>query len=90
MNWTVKTGEHSFFVVADAWFPAWRARVDGRDVPIRIVNGFLRGVLIDGAGQHRVEMNFQPWALKYGAIATLVGLALLVGCCFVKRPVGPR
>jgi hypothetical protein len=89
MNWSVITGAHSLFVVADTWFPGWEAQVDGRDVPIRIVNGFLRGVFIDGAGQHRIEMSFRPWASKFGAIATLVGIALLLGCCLVKRPVGP-
>jgi hypothetical protein len=88
MNWIVTTGAHSLFVVDDTWFPGWEARVDGRDVPIRIVNGFMRGVFIDGAGQHRIDMRFHPWASTYGAIATLAGIALLAGCCFVKRPVG--
>jgi hypothetical protein len=86
MNWKVTTGAHSLFIVADTWFPRWEARVDGRDVPIRIVNGFLRGVFIDGAGQHRVEMSFHPWAPKYGALATLAGIALLLASCLLKWP----
>jgi hypothetical protein len=89
MSWTVTTGAHSLFVVSDTWFPGWRARVDGRDVPIRIVNGFVRGVFINGAGQHRVEMSFHPWAPMWGALATSLGMALITGCCFLKQPVGP-
>jgi hypothetical protein len=89
MHWTVATGAHSLFVVSDTWFPGWTARVDGRAAPIRIVNGFLRGIFVDGAGQHRVEMTFHPWAPKWGVLATLLGIALMVGCCFLKRPAGP-
>jgi hypothetical protein len=85
MRWNVTTGAHSLFVVADTWFPGWEARVDGHAVPIRIVDGFLRGVFINGAGQHRVEMSFHPWASKYGALATLAGVALLVGLCLLQR-----
>ncbi|MGC2661019.1 MAG: hypothetical protein WA324_23950 [Bryobacteraceae bacterium] len=88
MSWTLRTGAHSLFIVADTWFPGWRARVDGRDTPIRIVDGFLRGVFIDGAGEHRLEMRFHPWAPLYGAIATLAGIGLLIGCCFIRRPIG--
>jgi hypothetical protein len=89
MDWTVATGAHSLFLVADTWFPGWKARVDGQDAPIRIVNGFLRGVFINGSGTHQVNMEFHPWAPRYGAGATLAGILLLIGCCFVRRPIGP-
>ena len=64
------------------------AALNCADAPIRIVDGFLRGVFIDGAGEHRLEMRFHPWAPLYGAIATLAGIGLLIGCCFIRRPIG--
>ena len=38
------------FVVADTWFQGWTATVDGRPVPIEIVNGCVRGVFINVGG----------------------------------------
>ncbi|HWF45903.1 MAG TPA: hypothetical protein VG168_02765, partial [Bryobacteraceae bacterium] len=63
----------------------WEAQVDGRKTSIQIVDGFLRGVFIDGVGQHRIEMSFHPWAPKYGALATLAGIALLLGSRLLQR-----
>ena len=77
MNWRVRTGERSFFVVADSWFPGWTAYVDGVETRIYPVDGFLRGILIEGAGQHNVEMRYRPASLYYGSALTLIGLALV-------------
>ena len=77
MQWSVKTGDRSFFVVADSWFPGWRATVDHKETLIQIVNGFLRGIMIEGAGVHEVEMSYHPWSVTAGVCATLLGLALI-------------
>lgn len=77
LEWQVETGARSFFVVADSWFPGWTAAVDGRPVDIRIVNGFMRGIFIEGAGRHIVTMRFWPVSLTAGLAATALGLALI-------------
>ena len=53
----------AFVVVADTWFPGWTARLDGREVPIRRVNGGVRGIEVP-AGDHALVMTFEPggWA----------------------------
>jgi len=79
MTWSVETGNRSFFVVADSWFPGWTARVDGHGTDIHIVNGFLRGIFVDGAGPHRIEMNFRPRSVVFGLAATIAGGLLLAG-----------
>ncbi len=80
MRWTVETGARSLFVVADSLFPGWKAKVDGRPVEIRMVDGFLRGVFIAGSGKHSVEMRFWPASLTYGLAVTVCAViaALLI------------
>ncbi len=86
MEWRVVTeGERSLFVVADTWFPGWTATVDGRAVPIEIVNGCVRGVFVNGAGEHEVAMRFWPWSLTVGLGLTALGLVLGAGLVRSKR-----
>ena len=78
MKWQVETGSRSFLVVGDSWFPGWRAKVDGHDTEVRIVNGFLRGLFISKAGTHTVEMSFWPRSLTYALCTTIGGVLLVV------------
>jgi hypothetical protein len=63
-------------VLSDVWFPGWKAKVDGRDVPIERVDYLLRGVAV-GPGKHRIEMRYQPWSWRIGWIVSLLTVALL-------------
>ena len=84
LAWRVATeGGRSLFVVADTWFPGWTATVDGKAVPIEIVNGGVRGVFIGGAGEHEVAMSFWPWSLTVGSGLTACGF--LLGAALVLR-----
>lgn len=65
-------------VLSEVFFPGWRAKVDGRDVPIHEVYGFLRGVVVDG-GRHRIEMEYRPRSVYAGAVLTLAGTGLALG-----------
>jgi hypothetical protein len=77
MQWDVETGARSFLVVGDSWFPGWTATVDNQPVKIEVVNGCMRGVFIEGAGAHTVEMRFWPISLTAGLCVTLLGAAML-------------
>ncbi len=61
-------------VLADAFYPGWKATVDGENTEIYAVDGMLRGVLLD-EGSHDVEFSYKPRSLKTGMIVS--GLALL-------------
>jgi hypothetical protein len=84
MQWRLRTPAKSFFVVADSWFPGWSATVDGRATHIYPVNGFLRGIFVEGAGDHEVAMLFRPVNLYVGLLGTAVGMAVL-GVLWLKR-----
>ena len=62
-------------VIADTYYPGWRATVDGRPAKIIEVNGAQRGVVID-AGIHKVEMSYRPTSVIAGAILTALGWLL--------------
>jgi hypothetical protein len=61
-------------VLADTYFPGWRARVDGQRVSIHQVNNAFRGVVVP-RGKHVITMRHRPASLILGAFLTLLGLA---------------
>lgn len=69
-------------VINEAWYPGWRAEVDGVATPVHRVNALVRGVFVE-AGAHRVEMFFRPpegvasrWLLLASWLAFMVVLAV--------------
>jgi uncharacterized membrane protein YfhO len=68
----------SLLVLSDVHYPGWKARVDGRDVPMERVNYLLRGVMVP-AGTHRVEFVYEPASWRAGwIISVLAVLAVAV------------
>ncbi len=65
-------------VVMDTFYPGWRARVDGREVPIAPANFVGRAVAVE-AGRHSVEMWFEPESVRLGMFVSLLSLSLLSG-----------
>jgi hypothetical protein len=77
LQWEVETSGRSFFVVADSFFPGWTATVDGQPAPIYAVYGCVRGIQIQTAGRHRVEMRFAPPGLAAGLACSSAGFLIL-------------
>jgi hypothetical protein len=85
LSWRVVTEGRALLVVADTWFPGWTATVDGRPARMEIVNGCVRGVFVEAAGEHEVAMRFWPWSLTAGLVVTLLGVVAAVGLCRLGR-----
>lgn len=69
--------EPSLVVIADTWYPGWRASAGGEDLPILRVHHALRGVWLD-AGSQRLELRYRPRSFSLGlALAGLGALGLL-------------
>lgn len=64
-------------VLADSYFPGWRATLDGEPVEIRPANHLFRGVLLP-AGRHRVRFEYRPRWLALGIAASGVGAVVLL------------
>ncbi|MEE8147318.1 MAG: hypothetical protein V3T24_06915, partial [Longimicrobiales bacterium] len=75
-------------VIADNWFPAWRARVDGQDAPVLRANHTLRAIPVP-AGESRVEVYYESARVRAGMWITLVSLLVALAVAVASR-VGAR
>lgn len=69
----------AILVLAENWFPAWKAAVDGQDTPVLRADHTLRAIAVP-AGTHRVEMWYDSLPVRLGLILSL-GSLLVVGTC---------
>ena len=63
-------------VVAQAWYPAWRARVDGAEARVWRANHAFQAVAVP-AGRHRVEFRYEDRPFRLGRAVSFLALA---GC----------
>jgi hypothetical protein len=70
----------AFLVSSEAWYPGWRAEIDGREQPLVLTNAAFRGLEVPG-GRHKVTMRFRPAILWRSALISGVALVLLIAVC---------
>jgi hypothetical protein len=81
----VSLSEPGYLLQREAWYPGWRARVDGRDTPVLRADGLFRAVRLD-VGEHDVEIFFDSASFNRGAFVTLAGL-LVIMVVLAWRPI---
>jgi hypothetical protein len=73
--------EPGLVVVADTYYPGWKATVDGRPASIYPANVLFRAVYVE-PGSHRIELVYEPASFRYGlllcAVASLICLVALL------------
>ncbi len=74
----VESDQPGYLVLADAYYPGWRATLDGQPVPIHRANYAFRAVYVP-AGQHTVRFLFNPLIWWVGLGTSGVTLVVLVG-----------
>ncbi len=80
----VDAARKSLVLVSDAWYPLFRATVDGRPAPLWRANYAYRAVPVD-EGRHKLRFTYVPWDLYAGLAMTLVALAVLVAAWRMRR-----
>jgi len=68
----------SLLVLSEAYFPGWRADVDGAEQEVRLVDGALRGVAL-GPGRHRVTLSYEPLSFSRGLVLSIGGAVIAAG-----------
>lgn len=63
-------------VVTDAYYPGWKATLDGQPVEILRANGLVRALAVT-KGPHTVVMRYAPWTATAGAGVSAVAIAAL-------------
>ena len=77
LEWAVESDGPALLVVADNWFPAWAAEVDGTDVPVLRAYHTLRAVPVP-AGSSTVVMTYESAVLARSGWISVVFLLGLV------------
>jgi hypothetical protein len=81
----VDGAQPALVVVAEAWFPGWKARVDGRAAPVVEADGGFVGVPVD-AGPHQITLEYKrPASALGGRLVTLATLVILAGAAVRRR-----
>jgi hypothetical protein len=67
-----------YLIVDDAWFPGWRATVDGRETSVERANVHFKAVWVP-AGAQTVVLTYEPESLRRGMLMSLAALLLAAG-----------
>jgi len=67
---------HRILTNLDAWYPGWRAYIDGKAAPILRANDAFKAVIVP-PGTHRVAFVYHSWRVYAGIATTL--FAVVVG-----------
>ena len=82
LDLVVETRAPTILVVAQAYFPAWRAVVDGRPAPVWRANHAFQAVEVP-AGTHQVILRYEDRAFGCGLLLSASTLALCVSGWFL-------
>lgn len=82
----VELARPGYVVLADTYYPGWRATSDGAPVAIYPADLLFRAVFLP-AGHHVVELEYRSMALRAGAA---IALAALIGCAWLLRAARSR
>jgi hypothetical protein len=83
----VRSDSPALLVLAENWYPAWKARVGGEAAPVLRANHALRAVPVP-EGEYEVELYYDVGTLKGPFLISLLSLALLLGAVFVSARKG--
>ncbi len=73
----VQANADCVLVVADAYYPGWRASIDGAGAEIFPVYHMFRGVIVP-AGDHAVEFTYRPWSFRLGLAISIVAMTVSI------------
>ena len=76
VSMTTQSNKARFLVLADNYYPGWKAYVNGKERPVLRVDYTLRGLLLE-KGRNAITFVFRPQSFFWGAglsILTLLGL----------------
>jgi hypothetical protein len=73
----ISLSQPGYLLQREAYYPGWRARVDGTDTPVLRADSLYRAVPLS-AGEHDVEVYFDSSSFKRGALLSLAGTVVII------------
>lgn len=83
------TTDGGYLVLTDAYYPGWRATVDGAEVPVLRADFLFRAAQLP-AGTHLVQFRYQPASFETGLAISRLTLVLSALALFVSFAPGVR
>ena len=74
----VDTPDAAFLFMSEAYYPGWKAYVDGTEEEILRADYLFRAIPV-GPGSHRIEVVYQPLSFKVGLAVSLLTVVMLGG-----------
>jgi hypothetical protein len=68
----------AFLITSDAYYPGWRASIDGKETPVYRADYAIRGVLVP-EGEHSIRFNYRPRNFYLGVTISALSLLALSG-----------
>jgi uncharacterized membrane protein YfhO len=78
VNIAVQTSTAGYVLLADTFYPGWKASVDNHATPVLRANGAQRAVFVE-AGQHQVCFQYAPASIRLGALISVATITLCLG-----------
>jgi hypothetical protein len=72
----VESEDAGYLVLGDMMAPGWTAQIDGAETALFTANFLFRGVALP-AGRHTVEFLYRPASVRWGAVLSIAGVAVL-------------
>jgi uncharacterized membrane protein YfhO len=73
----VSLPQAGYLLQREAWYPGWRARVDGIETPVLRADVLFRAIALD-AGEHDVELFFDSASFWQGALLSAGALFVII------------
>jgi uncharacterized membrane protein YfhO len=74
----------AYLVLADTYYPGWKATVDGHEADIKAANVAFRAVKLP-AGRHVVRFEYKPTSVTIGLILSALAALVLIGGLVATR-----
>lgn len=85
-RFAVNSDKPGLFYISDAYFPGWRAEVNGEETKIYRTNYNFRSILVP-QGESTIEFSYVPSGFRLGILISLVSLASLISISVICRRV---
>ena len=72
----VDSDRPALLVLAENWFPAWKATVNGVEAPVLRANHTLRAIPVP-EGESEVALTYSSGSLRFGLLVSLLSLLIL-------------
>ena len=79
---SVSTNQNGILVLADSYYPGWKAYIDGRNATIYPANLNQRAILIN-KGNHQVTFSYEPSWLKPSIIISVLAHIIILSTMFL-------